>query len=297
MNHQLDSGRKHILIACQGTTLTSLLLVLNTSFEAMAAAPREASSLIHSTAALRERAAKAGLSSEEVQAILDNNVTSIAQMAFAISPPGASPTEQQVRDFYQSIAVNMGTITIITSTKLLIFEAHTLVVANIKSEVGRKDDVTTHCVLPSAEREGRIQDQQKRLTGLRFKGDEEVAFLAYDLGFHAFGKRHPDLPASRTLHHQTLWVVTEEAVETASSWQWVADHQGTTCRPHLGDQDRTWAGSGTASPCPGIWLSRHRLIEGSLEVKLPTIWTDEKQSREEAERRERLEERRVEEKE
>ena len=39
------------------------------------------------------------------------------------------------------------------------------------------------------------------------------------------------------------------------------------------------------------------LIEGSLEVKLPTIWTDEKQSRAEAERRERLEERRVEEKE
>ena len=35
------------------------------------------------------------------------------------------------------------------------------------------------------------------------------------------------------------------------------------------------------------------VIQGSLEVKLPTIWTDEKQSREEAERRERLEERRV----
>ena len=39
------------------------------------------------------------------------------------------------------------------------------------------------------------------------------------------------------------------------------------------------------------------IIERSLEVKLPTIWRDEKQSREEAERRERLEERRVEEKE
>ena len=42
------------------------------------------------------------------------------------------------------------------------------------------------------------------------------------------------------------------------------------------------------------------LFEGSLEdleVKLPTIWTDEKQSRAEAERRERLEERRSEEKE
>ena len=39
------------------------------------------------------------------------------------------------------------------------------------------------------------------------------------------------------------------------------------------------------------------IIEGSLEVKLPTIWTDEKQSRAEAERRGRLEERRSEEKE
>ena len=39
------------------------------------------------------------------------------------------------------------------------------------------------------------------------------------------------------------------------------------------------------------------LFEGSLEVKLPTIWTDEKQSRAEAERRGRLAERRSEEKE
>ena len=39
------------------------------------------------------------------------------------------------------------------------------------------------------------------------------------------------------------------------------------------------------------------VIEGSLEVKLPTIWIDEKQSRAEAERRGSLEERRSEEKE
>ena len=36
------------------------------------------------------------------------------------------------------------------------------------------------------------------------------------------------------------------------------------------------------------------IIEGSLEVKLPTIWRDEKQSRAEAQRRDRLEERRSE---
>jgi len=45
------------------------------------------------------------------------------------------------------------------------------------------------------------------------------------------------------------------------------------------------------------YITKFCIIEGSLEVKLPTIWTDEKLSREEAERRERSEERRVEEKE
>ena len=38
--------------------------------------------------------------------------------------------------------------------------------------------------------------------------------------------------------------------------------------------------------------NRYKIIGGSLEVKLPTIWRDEKQSRAEAQRRGRLEERR-----
>ena len=48
---------------------------------------------------------------------------------------------------------------------------------------------------------------------------------------------------------------------------------------------------------PSQNINQLYIIEGNLEVKLPTIWADEKQSREEAERRGRLEERRVEEKE
>jgi hypothetical protein len=54
---------------------------------------------------------------------------------------------------------------------------------------------------------------------------------------------------------------------------------------------------GVSSVIYGISFHQLCVIEGSLEVKLPTIWRDEKQSRAEAERRGRLEERRSEEKE
>ena len=65
------------------------------------------------------------------------------------------------------------------------------------------------------------------------------------------------------------------------------------------DNDNATASHKARTHRPG-WRTAHAssfLVEGSLEVKFPTTWTDEKQSREEAERRERLEERRVEEKE
>ena len=87
----------------------------------MAEPNREASSLVHSTAALRDRAAKAGLSKEETEAIIDSNVSSMAQMAFAIAPPGTAPSEGDIRNFYQGkVPATLGTV---TSTKLLIFSA------------------------------------------------------------------------------------------------------------------------------------------------------------------------------
>ena len=44
-----------------------------------------------------------------------------------------------------------------------------------------------------------------------------------------------------------------------------------------------------------LWTGKNLtwIIEGSLEVKLPTIWTDEKQSRADAERREKIRRERV----
>jgi len=45
---------------------------------------------------------------------------------------------------------------------------------------------------------------------------------------------------------------------------------------------------GTFAPSATMIPRGFKLIEGSLEAKLPTIWTVETQSREEAERREKI---------
>ena len=44
----------------------------------IAAPPKEAASLVYSTEALKHRGTKAGLSAEKVEAIIDNNVRSLA---------------------------------------------------------------------------------------------------------------------------------------------------------------------------------------------------------------------------
>ena len=88
------------------------------------------------------------------------------------------------------------------------------------------------------------------------------------------------------------------ALKGKKKWIWEV-----TRRPGLGNSDRDhedgmrprWPQ--LERPCRKPERDRSIMIltEGSLEAKLPTIWTDEKQSREEAERRDSSEEKRSEE--
>lgn len=64
--------------------------------------------------------------------------------------------------------------------KILIFEAQTLLSAELQSKVRKTDDQTGSKLAP-AERENRLKEQKTRLEGLRFKGEEECAFQSYDL--------------------------------------------------------------------------------------------------------------------
>eukprot|EP00435_Cladocopium_sp_Y103_P001414 s8314_g1.t1 len=118
--------------------------------------------------------------------------------------------------------------------KRLIFEAQTLVVADVKNKVTRKEDSVPANMAP-AERENRIAEQRKRLTGLRLRGEEEVGHNVYDLllamaekdvlvyhGPEKFHTRRQELlnqkPSKQLAIEACSLVVKDKASEITCSW-------------------------------------------------------------------------------
>ena len=64
--------------------------------------------------------------------------------------------------------------------KRLIFEAQTLICSEVKNKAGKRED-SSHVSFAAPERDARIVQQRNRLTGLRFKGEEECSHASYDL--------------------------------------------------------------------------------------------------------------------
>ena len=94
--------------------------------------------LLESKEALRARGLEVHLTEAEIDAVINAGVTSLARLAFAATPPGTTPTDEQITGLLGGTLVpNVGTL---ASLKRLVFEAQTLVVADVKSKVTKKDD-------------------------------------------------------------------------------------------------------------------------------------------------------------
>ena len=66
------------------------------------------------------------------------------------------------------------------SLKRLIFEAQTLICSEVKNKAGKRE-ASSHVSFAAPERDARIVQQRNRLTGPRFKGEEECSHASYDL--------------------------------------------------------------------------------------------------------------------
>ena len=123
---------------------------------------------LESVNALKSRALEVALSPDEANAS--------ARLAFAACHPGQRPTEAQLQPLLQPIDLNPGNV---ASLKRLIFEVQTLVCNEVKIKANKKEDAPTN--FAPSEREARIQQQKDRLSGLRFRGEEECAHCSNDI--------------------------------------------------------------------------------------------------------------------
>ena len=135
------------------------------------------STSLESTNARKSRASEVALTIEEANALTNNGVSSLTRLAFAACAPGQTPTDEQLAALLRPVPLNPGNA---ASLKRLIFEAQTLICSEVKSKAGKRED-SSQVSFAAPERDARIVQQRNRLTGLRFKGEEECSHASYDL--------------------------------------------------------------------------------------------------------------------
>ena len=108
----------------------------------------------------------------------------VGKVAFAACHPGQTPTEAQLQPLIHPVSLNPRNT---ASLKRLIFESQTLVCNEVKVKANRKDDAAA--TFAGAERDARIEQQKARLTGLRFKGEEECCHSSYDITLNMLEKK------------------------------------------------------------------------------------------------------------
>ena len=134
--------------------------------------------LLEFAEALKARAAALQVAPNEIALLIRQGTNTLSRLAFAACSPGQQATDEQVRALFPEGHVSIPGA--VSSLKHLIFEAQTMVIADVKQRVARKDEVQP-TALAAAERLNRIEDQRARLTGLRLRGEEEVAHSCYDM--------------------------------------------------------------------------------------------------------------------
>ena len=113
--------------------------------------------------------------------MVGRNITSLNRVAFALTQPGTSPDETDLRAFVTLPAGDPNLVSqgLLAAARRLVFEAQTLHVAQLKQQVEGSDAKPKE--LPAEERRYRLSAQERRLSGMVLRGPLEVAYSAYDL--------------------------------------------------------------------------------------------------------------------
>ena len=111
----------------------------------------------------------------------NHRITNLSALAFAVGTPQSPPSEAQFKEFATGINNDTDmTFGELSMLRRLHFEASAIVMAELKS---RATDTTGDGSrkLPTADKSARLLDQEKRLPGLRIRGELQPSFALVDM--------------------------------------------------------------------------------------------------------------------
>ena len=112
--------------------------------------------ILDSVAAFNARAVEHGLTNEQLQRLQREGISTLAQLAFALTTPRTSPTDEALKGL---LSDDTDTVTVgqLSSIRRLTFDAQTLSAAQVKHILAGSEAAKKAELVP-AERTQRIQD-------------------------------------------------------------------------------------------------------------------------------------------
>ena len=135
--------------------------------------------LVDSAAAFEQRLNEVIQDAVARTAILAGGIRSFSTLAFSSGTPQSPPSDEAFRTFADGVlpaGYNMATY---SAFRRLHFEAATLVVAQLKQKVTGDGDEGKQ-KLPIVEKQARLADQKRRLTGLDIEGELQPSYALID---------------------------------------------------------------------------------------------------------------------
>ena len=162
--------------------------------------PTAMAQTLDSEAVFTGKAGEAGLPQAALDHLLTNGVNTYSKLAYAVTTPGTTPTEEGLRVLINRAHPDQVAVGTVSALRRLTFEGQTMVIAQIRKTVEGGESAKPAELAP-AERDHRIRAQRNRLVGLEVVGQLECSHQSYEYVHRMMAQDVMHLPRAASLHH------------------------------------------------------------------------------------------------
>lgn len=139
--------------------------------------------LVESNAAFTQRCNEIDDTGQFATALAGQNISTFSGMAFSLGTPQAPPSDQQFNTLSQAVFGAGATLGQTAMLRRLHFESTTLMIASVKQKVDSEaaDKADSVKRIPMAEKRHRLEQQERRLAGIKICGELEPSHQLLDL--------------------------------------------------------------------------------------------------------------------